>query len=137
MTRRGDNDLMECFIDNGAYDITDLVVLNQDQKHKKVHSLADILRCDGKTVDPEMFLPQQTEIISTRQFSIEKPTEKARFLWRQALYAITLPNLTIQDFRCVFLCSPHRQLRWFCSEDALEIYHERVGGYYELYKQPT
>ena len=33
--------------------------------------------------------------------------------------------------------SPHRQLRWFCSEDTLEIYYERVDGYYELYKRPT
>ena len=73
MTRGGDKALMEWYIDNGAYDITDLVVLNRDQKHKKVHSPADILRCDGKTVDPEMFLPQQTEIVSIHQYSIEKP----------------------------------------------------------------
>ena len=80
MTRRGDKALMECFIDNGAYNITHLVVLNRDRKHKKVHSLADILRCDGKTVDPEMFLPQQTEIVSTRQFFIEKPIKKDKAL---------------------------------------------------------
>ena len=77
-----------------------------------------------------MFLPQQTEIVSTRQYSIEKPTKKDKVLWRQALYAITLPNLTMQDSIGVFLRSPHRQLRWFCSKDALEIYHERVDGYY-------
>ena len=97
LTRRRDKALMECFIDNGAYNITDLVVLNRDHKSKKIHSLADILRCDGKTVDPEMLRLQQTDIVSTRQFSIEKPTKNDKALWRQALYAITSPNLTIQD----------------------------------------
>ena len=122
------------FIYNGAYDITDLVILNQGRKHKKVHSLADILHCDCKTVDPEMFLRQQTKIISTRQFSIEKPTKKDKVLWRQALYVITSPNLTIQDSIGDFLHSPHRQLWWFYSEDTCKIYYERVDGHYKLYK---
>ena len=75
MTRRWDKAFMECFIDNRAYNITVLVILNQDRKHKKVHSLPDILPCNGKTVGPEMLLPQQTKILSTHLFSIEKPTK--------------------------------------------------------------
>ena len=66
LTRSRDKALMECFIDNGAYNITDLIILNRARKSKKVHSLADILRCDGKTVDPEMLRLQQTNIASTR-----------------------------------------------------------------------
>ena len=64
------------------------------------------------------------EVVSTQQFYIEKPTEKDEDLWQQAMYEITSPNLTIQDLIGEFLCSPHRQLRWHCSRDGLEVYHE-------------
>ena len=35
-----------------------------------------------------------------------------------------------------FLCSPHRQLWWYCSMDSLQVYHEQLDGYYEIYKLP-
>ena len=72
-----------------------------------------------------------------RQFTIEKPTNKDAVLWQYALYAITLPNLIIQDSIGDFLSSPHRQLWWYYSDDTLEIYHERLGGYYVIYKLAT
>ena len=53
------------------------------------------------------------------------------------MYAITSPNLTIQDSIGDFLCGPHRQLWWYCSVDNLEVYHERLDEYYEIYKLPT
>ena len=84
-----------------------------------------------------MLLPQQAKIISKREFSIEKPTKKDKVIWRQALYAITSPNLTIQDYIHDFLRSSHHQLWWFCSEDTHEIYYKRVDRYYEFYKHPT
>ena len=55
----------------------------------------------------------------------------------QALYAITSPNLTIQDSIGDFFRSLHCQLWWFYLEDTLEIYHERLDEYYEIYKLPT
>ena len=128
---------MECFIDSGAYNITNLVILDRDRKYKKVHLLTNILQCDDEIVDPEMLLLQQTKSVSTCQFSFEKPTKNDKALWGQALYTITSPNLTIQDSIGDFLCSPYCQLWWFCSEDTLEIYHERLDGYYEIYKLPT
>ena len=105
---------MECFIDRGVYGNTNLGILNRDRKYKKVHSLTDILQYNGKTVDPEMLLLQQTNIVSTRQFSIEKGTKKDKVLWGQALYAITSPVFTIQDSMYDFFCSLHCQFRWFC-----------------------
>ena len=36
-----------------------------------------------------------------------------------------------------FLCSPHRQLWWYCSMDTLEVYHGQLDGYYEIYKLQT
>ena len=108
------------------------MILNRYRKYKKVHLLADILRCDGKTVDPEILLSQQTKIISTCQFSTEKPTEKDKVLWRQALNAISSLNFTIQDSIGDFLHSPHYQLWWLYSEETPGIYHERLDGYYEI-----
>ena len=63
--------------------------------------------------------------------------KKYKVLWRHAMYAITSPNLTIQDSIGDFLHSPHHQLRQYCSVDTLEIYHERLNGYYEIYKLAT
>ena len=73
---------MKYFINSGAYGTTDLAIVNRDCKYKKVHSLADILQCEGKTVGPEMLLLQQTNTVSTRQFSIEKLTKKDKVLRR-------------------------------------------------------
>ena len=84
-----------------------------------------------------MLLPQQTNIVSTRQFSIEKLTKKDKTLWNRALYAITSSNLTIQGSIGEFLRYPHCQLWWICSEGTPGIYYERVDGYHELYKRPT
>ena len=56
-TRRRDKPLMECFIDCGAFNINELPILNRLCKYKETHSLSNILRCDGKTVHPEMILP--------------------------------------------------------------------------------
>ena len=53
------------------------------------------------------------------------------------MYAITSPNLTIQDSIGEFICSPHCQLWWYCSTDVLEVYHEQLDGYYETCKLPT
>ena len=77
LMRSRDRAVMECFIDNGAYDITDLVVLNRGRKSTNVHSLTDILRCDGKTVDPEILRLQPTDIVSTRQFYIYRNRQKS------------------------------------------------------------
>ena len=52
------------------------------------------------------------------------------------MYAITSPNLTIQDSIGDFLCSPHCQLCWYCSVDNHEAYYEYLDGYYENYKLP-
>ena len=67
---------MECFLDCGVYNIIKLSILNRVRKYKKSHSLTEMLRYDGKTVDPEILLAQHTDIISTRQFAIEQPPKK-------------------------------------------------------------
>ena len=62
---------MEYSIDYEVYNIKELVVLNSVCKYKKAHLLADILWCDGKTIDPDILLTQQMKVVSIRQFSIE------------------------------------------------------------------
>ena len=106
-TRRRDKMLMECFVDCGVYNINKLSVLNQVCKYKEAHLLADALWCKGKTVDPEMLLPKQTDIVSTRQLAIEGQKKKDKVLQQQALYSITSPNLKIQDSITDFLRSSH------------------------------
>ena len=72
---------MEYFIDCGvSYSTKELAVLNRVHKYKKSHSLADILWCDGKTVDSEILPTRQTEVISTGQFSIEQSMKKDKDL---------------------------------------------------------
>ena len=51
-TRRRDKALMGmgCFNDCGIYNIKKLEVLNRVCKYKKVHSIANVMWCEGKTL---------------------------------------------------------------------------------------
>ena len=53
---------MEYFNNCGVHNIKELEVLDIVRNYKKVHSLADILWCDGRKIGPDILLtPDSTD----------------------------------------------------------------------------
>jgi hypothetical protein len=119
-TRRGDVALMELFI-KLDYSTDQLVRLNRVRKFHRVHSLADILSADGKTVEPAVLTTRQRH--STRTFSWEQPTKADFTLWRTAIRAITSSSLTYSSPLGEYLEEPHITFEWFASDDESLLYH--------------
>ena len=56
MTQVGDAPIMALLIATGIFSIAQLCTLNRFRKFKKVHSIADVLLCDGTTVDSAILM---------------------------------------------------------------------------------
>jgi hypothetical protein len=119
-TRKGDAALMELFIKQGY--TTDLLVrLNRVRKYHKVHSLADILGADWKSVEPIILTTRQRH--SNRKFSWEQPTKADFTLWRTAVRNITSASLTYSPTLGEYLEDPHIPYDWLASENKTLLYH--------------
>ena len=113
LTRVGDRALMELFLSQG-WSINELITLNRVRKHLRLHSLADILMADGKTVDKEKVMTE-TQGVSTRTFSWEEPMKSDFTVWRQAIRSITSTALVYPTPLGVFTSTPHRPYRYMAS----------------------
>lgn len=132
-TRLGDIALMELFISRG-YSAPSLVSLNRVRKYYKVHSLADILLADGKTVNASIVTRQQLK--SSRTFSWEQPTPSDFATWNTAIRLITSPSLSYPRRLGNYTQQPHIVYEWFASPDKLFLYHTFTGGY-DIFQRST
>ena len=103
--RQGDMALMYLF-DRLGYSSDSMEILNRCRRFHCVHSLADILRADGKTIDPVVISSQPGE--STRLFSWEQPTQSDLRFWCTTIKSVvrrTIPTLTTIGN---YISAPHR-----------------------------
>lgn len=127
LLRIGDKALMNLFFDKG-YDSSLLTQLNRVRKFLRLHSLADILRADGCTVDSEWIFTRRQKP-SSRTFSWEKPTPSDFAAWEAAIRDITSASFTYSPPLGAYTATPHRSQEWFASEDLSHVYHSFPGGY--------
>lgn len=76
-----------CAVD--IFSRSDWVAINRVRKYKGLHSIADFLLCDGRTVDPWVLSPEPSD--SSPVFSVEKPT-CADFSFDEQLSLSPLPH---------------------------------------------
>ena len=132
-TRIGDIALIELFSRRG-YSGNLLVTLNRVRKYYRVHSLADILLADGKTLNPQFLLRRQAN--STRTFSWEQPTTSDFEKWNSALRNITSASLTYPRPLGAYTEQPHIPYEWFASPDKQFVYNIFPGGYNKFELSP-
>ena len=113
--REGDLALMDVFLDSGLFNKATIKVLQRVQRFKKVHFLSNILCTDGKTVNPCML--SQCAGVSSREFSIEKPTKGNIRKWKDALRNITSAQHTLESPLGKYLVMPHNDAGWYASAD--------------------
>ncbi len=94
--------------------------LNRVRKFKKVHSIGDILLCDGRNVNLEILTRAPGS--SSREFPLEKPTASDFKLWSQAIRAITSQQLRLFHPLGAYISSPHGPDKWFANSDRSQLY---------------
>eukprot|EP00956_Cyclotella_meneghiniana_P043229 scaffold259317_cov96-Cyclotella_meneghiniana.AAC.3 len=103
--------LQICFQDPRS----DWRAINRVRKYKGVHSLADMVLCDGRTVDPWVLTTEGSD--SSCVFSVEKPTRSDFATFRRAVTCLTSSTHRLQTPLGAYVNKPHRRDDWFISED--------------------
>jgi hypothetical protein len=83
LLREDDQPLMDAIHDNGIFTTKELVEINKYRHWKKVHSIKDLVLCNGLSMKPSMIT--RTEGSSSREFPLQHPTREAYTLWKHAI----------------------------------------------------
>eukprot|EP00956_Cyclotella_meneghiniana_P008313 scaffold11103_cov25-Cyclotella_meneghiniana.AAC.3 len=119
--------------DRLGYSSDSMEILNRCRRFHCVHSLADILRADGKTIDPVVMSSQPGE--STRLFSWEQPTQSDLRFWCTTIKSVvprTIPALTTIGN---YISTPRRPYKWLASQDKLQVYHLLPDNRFAIYQR--
>lgn len=107
------------------------MVINRVRKFKGLHSIADLLLCDGRTVDPWVLTTDGSD--SSRVFSVEKPTRSDFTLFRRAVEFLTSQSLILPTPLGQFVSHPQRGNTWFVDDDATYVYQVTSDSSYVRY----
>ena len=133
LLRDGDRALMECFISLGLFSDDQLDTLARFRKYFRVYSLAELLTCDGCTVDRAFLSYHRHD--STRVYPYEKPRRKDLDLWISALRLVTSPSLVLDQPLGQYLITPPNHTGWYANNDISEVYHLRGDFSYDVYSR--
>ena len=133
LLRDGDASFMSAVIALGVYSRSQLVVVNRVRKFKGIHSVADMVLCDGCTID-RWFLTREPSR-STRVFSEERPLFRDFALFAEAVHMLSSPQLTLPSRLGAFVGRPHQPDHWFVSEDRASLYHAVSNSRYVLWSR--
>ena len=78
--------MMDAIIETDIFTTTELMQIQRVRHYKKVSSVADIVLCDGLTVNPEMLNTTPGE--STRDFTVQRPSRADFKEWKRAIGAL-------------------------------------------------
>ncbi len=135
LLREDDRPFMEAVSSTGLFTTEELIGINRFRHWKKVHSIGDLVSCDGLTVKPSMLTSQEGS--SDREFPVQKPVRSALVLWKKALGSITLRGTKLRTPLGSYTGVPHQPDKWFMGEESSDIYHFLPEGSSEVYKRPN
>ena len=131
LLRVGDRPIMAVICCMDLYTALDREIINRVRKFKGLHSMGDLVLCDGRTVDPFALSREPSD--SSRVFSVEKPTRSDFALFRQAILNITSHSLRLSPSLGPFIAQPHRPDVWFVSPCSQFLYHDKGDSSYIRY----
>ena len=106
---------MDVICSSDLFDCNDWAAINRVRKFKGVHSVADFVLCDGRTVDPWVFTNEPSD--SSRIFSVERPTHSDWAIFRRAVEFVSSATHRLPAALGQFVASPHRKDVWFTNVD--------------------
>ena len=122
---------MDCFIETGQFTPDQLCILGCYRKFFSVHSLGEILHCDGRSVRRTYL--QYRRGTSSRTYPFEKPRRLDLQLWITALKLVTSPSLFVSPPLGEFLITPPNHDGWFMDEKKNVLYWLHEDDSYEMY----
>ncbi len=131
--RIDDRPLMEAVADTGIFSSMELVAINRFCHHKQVHSIGDMVCCDGLTIKPLMLT--MTKGRSSMEFPCQRPTRAQLTLWKRAMGSITILGTHLRIPLGAFTADPHRPDEWFTNADGSHIYHIPSAGATAVYER--
>ena len=90
------------------------------RKYKGIHSVADFVLCDRRTIDPWVLNREPSD--SARVFSVEKPTRSEFALFQRAIHLISSASLRLPTALGSFVGKPHRPDIWFTNVDNTHLF---------------
>ena len=131
LLRQGDRSFMDVICATDLYSPAQREVINCVRKFKGIHSLADIVLCDGRTVDPVVLSREPSD--SSRVFSEERPRKCDFALFRQAISNLSSHSFKLPTSLGRFVATPHRQHSWYSSESRDFLYETHDESSYTQY----
>jgi hypothetical protein len=122
---------MEVICSMDIFSRADWIAINRVRKYKGLHSIADFLLCDGRTVDPWVLTNAPSD--SSRVFSVGKPTRADFCLFRRAVEFVSSATLTLPSALGDYVSHPHRKDEWFLSGDGEKLYQATSESSYIEY----
>ena len=124
---------MEAVADTSIFSSAGLVAINRFCHHKRVHSIGDMVCCDGLTIKPLMFT--MTKGQSSLEFHCQRPTQALLNLWKRAVGSITISGIRLRTPLGAFTADSHRPDEWFTNADGSHIYHMPSSGATAVYER--
>jgi hypothetical protein len=128
-----DRPLMETVVDTGIFSTAELVAINQYRHHKRVHSIGDMVCCDGLTIKPTMFT--MTKGQSSLEFPCQRPSWAQLNLWKRAVGSITILGIRLRTPFGAFTAESHCPDEWFTNADGSHICHIPSSGATAVYER--
>ncbi len=128
-----DRPLIEAVVDTGIFSTAELVVINRFCHHKQVHSIGDMVCCDGLTIKPLMFTITKGQ--SSLEFPCQRPTRAQLNLWKRAVGSIMILGICLRTPLGAFTADLHRPDKWFTNADGSHIYHMPSSGATAVYER--
>jgi hypothetical protein len=117
---------MEAVADTSIFSSVGLVAINRFRHHKQVHSIGDMVCCNGLTIKPLMFT--MTKGRSSLEFPRQRPTQAQLNLWKHTMGSIMISGIRLRTPLSAFIADPHRPDEWFTNADSLDMYHIPSSG---------
>jgi hypothetical protein len=108
------------------FSTAELVAINRFCHHKRVHSIGDMVCCDGLTIKPSMFT--MTKGRSSLEFPCQRPTRAQLNLWKRAVGSITISGIRLRTPLGAFTADSHHPDEWFTNAHVSHIYHMPSSG---------
>jgi hypothetical protein len=133
LLRVHDRMMMDAIIDTDIFTTTELIQIQRVRQYKKVSSVADIVLCDGMTIDPEML--NATPGVSCRDFAIQRPARADFKVWKRAIGALVRNGNKLRRPLGDFISTPHKPDVWFMNDSRTQAFYRTQTGRYRQYNK--
>jgi hypothetical protein len=131
LLRVNDKMMMDAIIETDIFTTSELMQIQRVRHYKKVSSVADIVLCDGMTVDPEMWNTTPGE--SSRDFPLQRPSQADFQVWKRAIGALVRNKDKLRRPLGDFISKPHKQDVWFINDSRTHAFYRTPTGRYQQY----